>query len=206
MSTSKSGLSVRKVLRWVVLAVLVVVIFLLVKKPRPVAEPMSPQVVQQKIEEFQGKLRDLQLSHERGVSAQAEFTTEEVNAAFQQGAAEQAASTAAKSQSRSASEPPPDVQSTQISFLGDQVTGQFKVNMMGKDIYLTISGKIGVSDGYATFEFTQAKIGDMPVPVSLLNSRLQQKLQEPETKQKLKLPDYISDLRVEHGRLVMVEK
>jgi len=69
-----------------------------------------------------------------------------------------------------------------------------------------VTGTIGVKDGYATFEFTDAKIDSLPVPVSLLNPRLQQKLQEPENRAKLKLPDYIAGLRVENGQLVIVEK
>jgi len=46
----------------------------------------------------------------------------------------------------------------------------------------------------------------MHVPVSLVNARLQSKLQDPENHEKLKLPDFVSDIRVEHGQLIVVEK
>jgi hypothetical protein len=63
-----------------------------------------------------------------------------------------------------------------------------------------------VVNGYANFEFTEARIGNLPVPVSLINPQLQNKLQEPEVREKLKLPDYVAGLRIENGQLVVVEK
>ena len=93
-----------------------------------------------------------------------------------------------------------------IAFADDHVTGQFATNVYGKDVYLTISGRLGAKDGYATFEFTEAKIDSLPVPVSLLNPQLREKLQQPENREKLKLPAFVSDLRVEKGQLVVVGK
>jgi len=106
-----------------------------------------------------------------------------------------------------ATEPSPEITTTLIAFEGDHATGQFVVRgPAGKDIYLTVSGKIKAVDGYASFTFTEGKIGDMPLPLALLNSRLQAKLDEPETHAKLKLPEYVADIRVENGQLVMTEK
>ena len=208
MSTQKSGFSARKIARWLVLAVLVIVIILFLKKPQPLAEPMSAQVVQQRVEEFQGKVRDLQQSHQQGVTSQAQFTTEEINAVVQQGAAELVASAPAGQvkPAATASEPPPEIKPAQFMFADDHVTGQFVANLYGKDIYVTVSGKLGAAGGYVTFEPTEFKFGDMPVPVSLVNTRLQSKLQDPENHEKLKLPDFVSDIRVEHGQLIVVEK
>ena len=67
-------------------------------------------------------------------------------------------------------------------------------------------GKLGAKDGYVTFDPTEFKIGSLSVPVSLVNERLQQKLAEPENHDKLKLPAFISDLRVENGQLKIKEK
>lgn len=69
-----------------------------------------------------------------------------------------------------------------------------------------MSGHISAKDGYANIELTNAKIGNLSVPVALINPRLQQRLAEPEQRERLKLPDFIADLRVENGRLVIVEK
>lgn len=190
-----------KIIRWFVLGALVIVVLLILKKPRPVAERMPPAVAQEKSEMFQSKMQDLASAHLRGEAAEARFNGDEVNAAFEQSATEQA-----KTQDPNAPEAPPETRTVQIAFEDDHATGQFVADFHGKDVYLTVSGKIGVADGYATFEFTQAKIGDMPVPVSLLNPRLQAKLLEPENREKLKLPGYIAGLRIENGQLVIVEK
>jgi len=61
-------------------------------------------------------------------------------------------------------------------------------------------------DGYLTFDLDDLKIGDLPVPVSLVRMELQNKLLEPETREKMKLPAYVADLRVENGQLVILEK
>ena len=196
-----------KIIRWIVLAVLVLVLLLILKKPRPVAEPMPPEIAKEKSEAFQTKMQNLAESHERGEAGEARFNADEVNAAFQQSAAEQSAMpNPSVTAPPSAPEAPPDVRTVQIAFEDDRATGQFVADLYGKEVYLTVSGKIGVANGYATFEFTEAKIGDMPVPVSLLNPRLQAKLQDPENHEKLKLPDYVADLRIENGQLVIVEK
>jgi len=210
MNDEKPRRSAWKILRWIVLIFLLLALGLLLKKPAPVAEPMTSLEVKKKADEFQSKLADLEASHNRGEPAEGRFTADEVNAAFQQGAApdvtkpsQDPASTASPA---SGSEPLPEVKTVQVAFVDDHVTGQFATSLYGREVYLTISGKIGVSGGYATFEFTQAKIGDLPVAVSLLNSRLQEKLREPENHEKLKLPDFVADLRVENGQLIVVEK
>ena len=199
-----------KVIRWVILVAIVVVVVLIMKKPAPVAEPMPPAVAKQKAEEMQAKLQDLEVAHQRGEASEVRLNADEVNAGFQQSAVEQATApdTSAPAQTVPGSGPEaaPEVKTVQIAFVGDHATGQFVTNFHGKDVYLTVSGRIGAQNGYATFEFTVAKIGDMPVPVSLLNPRLQEKLQEPENHEKLKLPGYVSDLRIENGQLVMVGK
>jgi len=206
VSTEKPH-SAWKIIRWLVLGALVVVFLLILKKPRPVAEPMPPAVAKEKSEEFQSKMQDLAASHDRGQAAEARFSADEVNAAFEESATEQT-TTQDPNEPEATSVPGalPETRTVQIAFVDDHATGQFVANFHGKDVYLTVSGKIGIANGYATFDFTEAKIGDMPVPVSLLNPRLQEKLLEPENHEKLKLPDYIAGLRIENGQLVITEK
>ena len=63
---------------------------------------------------------------------------------------------------------------------------------------------MGAKDGYATFDPTEFKVGDLSVPVSLVNDQLQKRLQE--QRDRLKLRDFVGDLRVEKGELVIREK
>lgn len=188
------------------MAALIVVNVLLLKKPQPVAASMTRAERREKLQDFDSKLQDLEASRQRGDIAEAQFTAAEINAMFQERTAVKPSPVEAPSRNETAvaSDQPPEIRTAQVSFHNDQVIGQFVTNLYGKDVYVTVSGRLGVSGGYVTFDPTAFKIGDMPVPVSLVNSRLQSKLQDPENHEKLKLPDYVSDLRVEQGQLVMV--
>lgn len=81
----------------------------------------------------------------------------------------------------------PVIKDQQVTMDGDVVHGRFLTEVAGKDTWVTISGHMGEKDGYATFEPTEIKVGDMDVPVSLVNPALQKKLAE--ERDRLKLPD-----------------
>lgn len=70
---------------------------------------------------------------------------------------------------------------------GDVLHGKFLTEIGGKDVWITISGHMGEKDGYATFDPTEIKVGDMDVPVSLVNPALQKKLAEEHDR--LKIPN-----------------
>jgi hypothetical protein len=98
----------------------------------------------------------------------------------------------------------PAIKDQQVSFDGDVVHGQFLTEIAGKDVWVTVSGHLGSKDGYATFDPTEFKVGDLNVPVSLVNPALQKKLTE--QRDRMKLPDYVGDVKVENGELVMQQK
>jgi hypothetical protein len=81
----------------------------------------------------------------------------------------------------------PNIKDQQVTYEGDVVHGRFLTEIAGKDVWVTISGHMGSKDGYATFEPTEFKVGDVNVPVSLVNPALQRKLAE--QRDKLKLPE-----------------
>ena len=74
----------------------------------------------------------------------------------------------------------------------------------GKDVYVTLAGHLGSQNGYATFEPTEFKVGDLSIPVSLVNDALQKKLSE--QRDRMKLPDDIGAIKVENGELVATQK
>ena len=98
----------------------------------------------------------------------------------------------------------PEVKDYQVSFDGDVAHGQFLTHIAGKDVWVTLSGHLGSKDGYATFDPTEFKVGDLNVPVSLVNDALQKKLNE--QRNRLKLPDNVGGMKVENGELVMTQK
>jgi hypothetical protein len=81
----------------------------------------------------------------------------------------------------------PNIKDQQVTMDGDVIHGRFLTEIAGKDVWITISGHMGEKDGYATFEPTEFKIGDMEVPVSLVNPALQRKLAE--ERDRLKIPN-----------------
>jgi len=81
----------------------------------------------------------------------------------------------------------PNIKDQQVTMDGDVVHGKFLTEIGGKDVWVTISGHMGEKDGYATFDPTEFKVGDMEVPVSLVNPALQRKLAE--ERDRLKIPN-----------------
>jgi hypothetical protein len=80
----------------------------------------------------------------------------------------------------------PNIKDQQVTMDGDIVHGKFLTEIAGKDVWVSISGHMGEKDGYATFDPTEIKVGDMDVPVSLVNPALQKKLAE--ERDRLKIP------------------
>ena len=183
MSSWKRGFSAWKGLRWAVTILAVIVIGLMLKRPAALAEPLPATVEREHSRQFQAKWNDLELAHQRGETTEARFTAEEISSVLQYPG-----------------------RPGQVSFSGDRVIGQFITNVHGKDVYVTLAGKLGAADGYLTFEPAELKIGDLPVPISILKSPLESKLAEPENRARLKLPDYVADLRIQDSQLVVVEK
>jgi len=81
----------------------------------------------------------------------------------------------------------PVIKDQQVTMDGDIVHGKFLTTIAGKDVWVTISGHMGEKDGYATFDPTEFKVGDMEVPVSLVNPALQRKLAE--ERDRLRIPN-----------------
>lgn len=210
-----------KVLRWVVLVVLIFVIFAASRRPAPVAPETAPETVQAEAQNFDAKLQQLSDAHQRGESSEARFTAEEVNAVVTRTMHEDTQAATATPTRSSTEEPsgtsPPEtatpgtaggapIRTVQVAFQENEVTGQFATELYGKEVYVTLAGRLGSSNGYATFEPTSFKVGNLVVPISWMNETFQKKLAEPENREKLRLPDFVGSLRVENGQLVITQK
>ena len=95
----------------------------------------------------------------------------------------------------------PEIKDYNLNFEGDLVKGQFLTQIAGKDVWVTLEGHLGSKGGYATFEPTEFKVGDLSVPVSLVNGPLQNRLLE--QRDRLKLPDSVGGIKVENGEVVL---
>ena len=198
-------MKIYRIVRWVVLLALIVAVFLLMKKPEPVAKPQDAATVAANAQSYQTKLQQLEQAKEQGQSqAEVHLTAGEISAAIGQAGAIPAPAVETPAPAPGSATAEQRVTDYQVSFEGDIVRGQFSTEVAGKQLYVTIGGHLGAKDGYATFDPTEFKVGDLSVPVSLVNDQLQKRLQE--QRDRLKLPDFVGDLRVENGELVIKEK
>jgi hypothetical protein len=210
------------------LAASLIAIFLVLKKPQPVAPAQSPAAAAANVQSLENKLEQLEKPKEPGEApAQVHFSSDEITAALAQAAAAlpatipASAATATGAASAGQNSPglpttlpsspdaaigegEPEVKDYKVNFDGDVARGQFVTQIGGKDVYVTLAGHLGSKDGYATFDPTEFKVGDLNVPLSLVSGALQKKLTE--QRDRLKLPDDVGNIKVENGQLVATQK
>lgn len=223
-------LKLNRILSIATLLASLIAIVLVLKRPAPVAQRQAPAAIAANAQSFDQKIRLLeqgsqqsqQQSHPGSVGmpvassgtaaaatsaapkAEVRVSSDEISAVLAQSLGTAAGGLANLSPDSSVSSAAPTIKDQQVSFDGDLVHGQFLTTIAGKDVWLTVSGHIGDKDGYATFEPTQFKVGDLEVPVSLVNPALQKKLAE--ERDRMKLPDFVGGVKVEDGQLVMQQK
>jgi hypothetical protein len=209
-------------LQWIIslatLAISILTLALVLKRPAPLAPAAEPAAAAANAQSFQEKVNQLVQPRMLGEGeSEVRMNSGEVSAALAQAAGllPSASATNASTSLPSTNSPGasgsmefpgtvPNIRDYQVSMDGDIVRGQFLTQIAGKDVYLTLAGHLGSKDGYATFDATEVKVGDLSVPVSLVNEVLQKKLAE--QRDQLKLPNNVRDLKVENGELVFVEK
>jgi hypothetical protein len=202
-----------------------VAIYLVLKRPAPVAHRQTAQEIEEHARSFDEKMSqltptqsetnasssspsgDTQSSPQNSTTAaggkpEAHINSDEVNAVLAQALG--TAGTAGLTADSNIGSGAPTIKDQQISFDGDLVHGQFLTEIAGKDVWITISGHLGEQGGYATFDPTEFKVGDLNVPVSLVNPALQKKLAE--QRDRLKLPDNVGGIKVDNSQLVMQGK
>jgi hypothetical protein len=203
----------QRIISFATLAISIVTLFLVLKRPAPVAPALPPAATAANAQSFQDKVNELEQAKGSGQGEnEVRINSGELSAALAEATGMlPAASTANPSANPSSITPVtefpgavPNVKDYQVSMDGDIVRGQFLTQIAGKDVYLTLAGHLGSKDGYATFDATEVKVGDLSVPASLVNGVLQKKLAE--QRDQLKLPDNVKDIKVENGELVLVEK
>src|SRR5579863_159408 len=199
-----------------------VAIVLVLKKPAPVAQSQAPAAIAEHAQAFDQKMAEFQQVTQQspasassdssspagqGASvnpkAEVRINSDEIGAVLAQSLGT-ASGTPSPSPDSNIGGTAPTIKDQQVSFDGDLVHGQFLTEIAGKDVWITISGHIGEKDGYATFDPTEFKVGDLSVPVALVNPTLQKKLSE--ERDRMKLPDNVGSVKVEHNELVMQQK
>ncbi len=216
-------MKLQRIISFATLAISILTLVLVLKRPAPVAPAVAPAAAAANAQSFQEKVNQLAQTKAPGEGgSEVRMNSGELSAGIAQAAGLMLTTTptpANASTSSPVSSAPsspdagpamefpgavPNIKDYQVSMDGDIVRGQFLTQIAGKDVYLTLAGHLGSKDGYATFDATEVKVGDLSVPAALVNEVLQKKLAE--QRDQLKLPDKVKDLKVENGELVFVEK
>jgi len=98
------------------------------------------------------------------------------------------------------------VKDVKVDMEGDLVKAYVVFDFHGKDLSLELDGHLGSQDGYLKFDPVAGKLGDMPLPQSVLQQAVDQMMASPENRAKLRLPDDINDISIANGQAVVSYK
>lgn len=221
-----------KILSWVVLAcVLLIVLVVLHKSPPPVVttDPTAATRAQQ-------KLAAADEAKSEGQPAQVQLDSTELNSYLAQNlqipaspatvsdspaANTNAAGTASVAPSTNGSpaalpdtnrqepslgEVQSSVRGVQVDMDGDLIKAYVIFDLHGQDLSLELDGHLGSENGYMKFEPVSGKLGSLPLPQSMLDAVVDQLMNSPENKEKLRLPQDVSDIQIRDGHAVVSYK
>lgn len=195
-----------RIVRWsTYLAALITIILLLHKAPPPAVQA-SPQAAAS----AEQKVQAVQQAASRGQQATLKLDESELNSYlathldFGQSSTDTAPANDAPGAptAKDIEQMRSSVRDVKVQMEEDRVKAYVVFDLHGKDMTLELVGKLGAADGYLKFEPVSGQIGSLPIPQSALQSAVQQLMQSPENREKLRLPSDISDLRIENGQLV----
>lgn len=203
-------IKVDRVISVATLTVAVAALVLVLRKPQPVAPPLPPAAIAANAQSYQNKIEQLEQPKVPGQTTEVRLSAQEVNAAIAQAAGALSGTSAPTFTSTGSSGEnlsgdlgagEPDIKDYRVNFEGDVAKGQFLTRIAGKDVWVTLEGHLSSKDGYATLEPTKIKVGNLEIPVSLVNDQLQKRLME--QRDRLKLPESVSGIKVENGEVVL---
>jgi hypothetical protein len=174
-----------RIISWTLLALTLVSILLVLRKPSFPTVEGSPEAARS----FDEKLTRLSNPPGGGAPREIRFTAAELNSKLQASLPSPPTGGAAT------------VKAATVRMEGAQLFGLFTVEVSGKEVYLTLGGRLGVNNRSLEFTPTDMKMGSMPVPVSMVGSTLRDRLNA--MREQMQLPDSVQDVRVENGELVV---
>ncbi len=218
---SDAGWSFRPILRaasWLTLAGSVMLTFLILRPAPPLVVRMTPEaerMAEVKISQFErfvraGKARTLSLSETElnsWLHSSLDFG-QSVSPDDSPATTTQVSSAGLQPDSKPSDPGQPGqegvraaVTDLRVGLENDHVRTYVRFQLYGKDMSFELEGTVGAADGYLRLEPTAGRLGSCPLPTSTLNAAVSRLLQSPENREKLRLPDYVSNLAVANGEL-----
>ncbi len=90
-----------------------------------------------------------------------------------------------------------------IVLLDDRLRAYVVFNLYGKDLSLTLEGRLRAENGYLRLAPTSVKLGSLPLPQATIDRAVERLFESPENLEQFRLPPEIADLRVENSELVV---
>ena len=208
-----------RVVRWGLLAIGIVVVFLILRPkdpPQVRQDPGAPQRLEAKLMRFASgtptggapalRLDEAELnawmrsSLSLAPAAGAGATT------LSRGAPQRSATAglnAAPQESMSVEAVQSKVLDVQTHMEKDLIVAHVLFELYGKNISLELHGHLGIRDGYLHLDPTALWIGSLPVPESTVKSAVDRLFSDPAHRETFRVPAGIRDIRVQDGQLVI---
>jgi len=194
-----------RVVRWVSLAVALVLVVLLLRPANPPEVRTDPKAA----ERVQAKIEQAAQTAVEGQAPVLQMDEAELNAWIQTNLTLQI-----PPQSELPSVPGPSgeptlqqVQSSlrdvKINLIGEDLRAYVLFNLYGKDLTLQLEGRLAVTDGRLRLRPTRGILGSLPIPQITLDRAVSRLFDSPENRETFQLPPEIKDIRVVNGELIV---
>ena len=195
---------------WLSLAAFIISVVLILwpsSPPRIDSDPRAAQSATLKVEQFQE-------SAGSGRSHKLQLKEGELNAWL---GSNLALASAAKTEVKPEPKPAPredptleEVRSTvrdvKIALLGDGLSAYVLFDLYGKDMSLTLDGRLVMENGYLRLQPTGGKLGSMPLPQATLDAAVRRLFESPQNKEQFRLPPDITDIRIQNSELIITRR
>jgi hypothetical protein len=213
-----------RIFRWLSLAVLVAIIFLVLHSSPPpeiVVTPESEQEAEAKIQDFQSSIR-------HGTPQRLELDESELNgwlgenlalkkphSSTQTAPPQTVDSLISLAKTATGSHPVDEasleqvqssVRDVKIELLEDSLRLYATFDFHGMDLSLELDGKLLVQDGYIRLEPTSGKLGSFPLMAGTLRTVASRLFDSPDNKEQFRLPPQIRDMRIENGQMIIISR
>ena len=214
---------IRKVISFVVLAILVLTLVLILRQspaPQVTTSPAAAASAERKLEAVADAAQS-------GQPSEVHLDSTELNSYLAQNLQFGGSSSTTPDSAAPAADPPAaapgeppipgadpqtiaqaesNVENVKIGMDGDLVKTYVVFNFHGKDLSLEIDGRLYTQDGFLKFDPVGGRIGSFPLPESALQEAVQRMMDSPENREKLRLPDNVSNIEVENSQVVVSYK
>lgn len=99
-----------------------------------------------------------------------------------------------------------NLRDVKMSLIEDHLHIYLVLNLRGKDLTINLEGAVRTENGFLRFDPVSGRIGALPIPQSALEAAVREVVNSPENREELRLPNYLKDLRVEAGKIVLTYK